>query len=231
MRERGQLVQWNDARGFGFVQGDAGGGRIFVHISAFQPAPSATRRPRTGMALRYTVGQQSGRPCALAVDWQAQSLQGSRSTVSVPAVSRRDPGPRTCGQRGNAATTSTASSRGFGRYAILGVAGVLCVLLVWQWGGLRHMGWVYGVLSGWSFIQYAHDKRQAQRGGWRTPESTLHSVALLGGWPGALLAQQWLRHKSSKAAFRRIFWCTVGLNLLGLVWLHSPAGRVWWPWT
>jgi len=42
---------------------------------------------------------------------------------------------------------------------------------------------------------------------------------LAGGWPGAILAQQWLRHKSSKLAFRRWFWCSVALNMALLIWL------------
>jgi uncharacterized membrane protein YsdA (DUF1294 family) len=47
---------------------------------------------------------------------------------------------------------------------------------------------------------------------------------MLGGWPGAALAQQLLRHKSSKKDFRQIFWLTVVINLAVLVWLLSPYG-------
>jgi uncharacterized membrane protein YsdA (DUF1294 family) len=43
----------------------------------------------------------------------------------------------------------------------------------------------------------------------KTPESNLHLLALAGGWPGALFAQQFLRHKSAKAEFRGTFWVTV----------------------
>ncbi|WP_024301271.1 DUF1294 domain-containing protein [Pseudogulbenkiania sp. MAI-1] len=69
-----------------------------------------------------------------------------------------------------------------------------------------------------SFLLYWHDKTAAQRGQWRTPEIQLHWLALLGGWPGALVAQRAFRHKSSKASFRRVYWLTVGLNLAGLGW-------------
>lgn len=65
---------------------------------------------------------------------------------------------------------------------------------------------------------YARDKRAAARGAWRTPESTLHLLALLDGWPGALVAQQWFRHKSRKASFQLAFWATVALNLCALWW-------------
>ncbi len=52
----------------------------------------------------------------------------------------------------------------------------------------------------------------------------MHTLALAGGWPGALLAQQWLRHKSAKQEFRAVFWATVVLNVAGLVLLCSPWG-------
>lgn len=73
-----------------------------------------------------------------------------------------------------------------------------------------------------TFITYAMDKSAATRGSWRTPESTLHMMAVAGGWPGALCAQQLLRHKSSKAEFRAVFWATVALNALGFVVLCTP---------
>ncbi|KAA0875021.1 DUF1294 domain-containing protein [Nitrincola tapanii] len=60
------------------------------------------------------------------------------------------------------------------------------------------------------------DKAAAQADRHRTPETILHIMALLGGWPGALFAQNFLRHKSMKVAFRTTFWWTVGLNL-GLI--------------
>jgi uncharacterized membrane protein YsdA (DUF1294 family) len=72
-----------------------------------------------------------------------------------------------------------------------------------------------------AFIVYAWDKSAAQRDEQRTPEKTLHMLALIGGWPGALLAQQVLRHKSSKAEFLRVFWVTVGINCAALAYLYQ----------
>ena len=76
-----------------------------------------------------------------------------------------------------------------------------------------------------TFLVYAIDKSAARRGGWRTPERTLHLLALAGGWPGALLAQQLLRHKTAQLPFRSTFWVTVILTVAGLLWLCWPAGR------
>ena len=72
---------------------------------------------------------------------------------------------------------------------------------------------VYVGASVLAFMAYAIDKNAAQRGAWRTPEKTLHLLALMGGWPGALVAQQLLRHKSTKAEFRSVFWITVLANI------------------
>lgn len=70
-----------------------------------------------------------------------------------------------------------------------------------------------------AYLAYLFDKAAAGRGGRRTPESTLHLLALLGGWPGALVAQQQFRHKTVKQPFQSVFWCTVVGNV-GLAW--------WW---
>lgn len=83
----------------------------------------------------------------------------------------------------------------------------------------------YLVLGVITFSAYGLDKRAARRGKCRTRESTLHLLALLGGWPGALVAQQTLRHKSSKHSFRLVFWITVILNLAIVLWFHTAEGR------
>jgi uncharacterized membrane protein YsdA (DUF1294 family) len=74
------------------------------------------------------------------------------------------------------------------------------------------------VLSAVTFVVYGMDKSAAQSGRWRTPETTLHLLALAGGWPGALLAQRAFRHKTKKQPFRAIFWCTVAVNCAVILW-------------
>jgi uncharacterized membrane protein YsdA (DUF1294 family) len=64
-----------------------------------------------------------------------------------------------------------------------------------------------------SFIAYWLDKRRAVGGGRRVPERTLHLLAFLGGWPGALLAQRQFRHKTKKVTFRIVFWIVVVLHV------------------
>jgi uncharacterized membrane protein YsdA (DUF1294 family) len=83
---------------------------------------------------------------------------------------------------------------------------------------------VYLALSLFTFLIYALDKSAAEAGRRRTPEKILHLFGLAGGWPGALFAQQLLRHKSSKREFQTVFWTTVILNCGALIWLALPSG-------
>lgn len=80
---------------------------------------------------------------------------------------------------------------------------------------------LYAGASLLAFIVYARDKAAARNHQWRTSEGMLHLLGLAGGWPGALLAQQVLRHKSRKAAFRALSVATALLHCAALAWLYS----------
>ena len=82
---------------------------------------------------------------------------------------------------------------------------------------------LYGVASIAAIAAYVLDKSAAINNRWRIQESTLHLFALLGGWPGAVVAQRWLRHKSRKPSFQFVFWATVVLNCAALGWLAVSA--------
>ena len=72
--------------------------------------------------------------------------------------------------------------------------------------------WVGGyviVFSAITYWMYARDKRRAEEGEWRVPEAWLHLLELLGGLPGAFLAQRRLRHKCSKGSYQVVFWLIV----------------------
>jgi uncharacterized membrane protein YsdA (DUF1294 family)/cold shock CspA family protein len=73
---------------------------------------------------------------------------------------------------------------------------------------------VYLVMSLLSFLVYARDKTKAHKNEWRTPEATLHLLELLGGWPGALITQKWIRHKNKKVSFQVVFWIIVMMHLI-----------------
>lgn len=83
----------------------------------------------------------------------------------------------------------------------------------------------YIALSIITFIFYAVDKSAARKNAQRISERTLHLASLLGGWPGAIIAQKTLRHKTKKQPFRMIFWLTVTLNISFLVLVLPEATR------
>lgn len=72
----------------------------------------------------------------------------------------------------------------------------------------------YIIISAVTFFAYTIDKSAAENREWRLPEDGLHVMSIIGGWPGALLAQVFLRHKSRKRSFRIVFWATVFLNTI-----------------
>lgn len=193
MRHDGTLTQWDDAKGYGFVTPAGGGARLFVHIKAFGLRP---QRPFVGERLSYVAGQDAqGKPRALEVQ-------------------SREPRPTAAAQ---------VPPRDGGRVLLLipAFAGlVLACRLAW---GLPHWLWgAYSAMSMATFLVYWLDKRASVRGDWRVPENTLHALSLACGWPGALLAQHLLRHKSAKRAFRRVYWLTVAFNVGAFMAIFTP---------
>ena len=83
---------------------------------------------------------------------------------------------------------------------------------------------LYALASVGTFLLYRHDKQRARDKGWRVPERVLHLGELLGGWPGALIAQQRFRHKTVKLRFRLVFFAIVALHQL--LWLDVLCGGV-----
>lgn len=90
---------------------------------------------------------------------------------------------------------------------------------IWQVPGW--VGLLYVVASIAAFLAYAIDKSAAASGAWRIPENTLLLLGLAGGWPGAIVAQRLLRHKSVKQPFRTLFWGTVIMNVIAFLALGS----------
>jgi uncharacterized membrane protein YsdA (DUF1294 family)/cold shock CspA family protein len=197
-RVAGRIVEWNDERGYGFVLPNGGGEKRFLHVKAFL---SKTQRPAIGDAVAYAPGvDERGRPTAVDVTFNLARL------AEAPAARRG----RTTWR------------------AVLGAAALGAVGLAWRAHALPSLLALAVVgASAASFVLYARDKGAAEANRRRTPEATLHLWALLGGWPGALVAQHVLRHKSRKASFQTVFWATVTLHGGALLWLvTSESGAL-----
>jgi len=194
MRLDGTIKSWDDARGFGFIAPDQGGQDIFVHIRSFE---GLRERPKAGQRISFQV-QLNTQGKARAINAAlAKPLQNHVLRIS-------------CARWG---TSTLLTIPAFGIVLTLGYL---------MGHPPRWLLWLYLGASTLTFIAYAIDKSAAQKGEWRTSEQTLHLLALVGGWPGAMLAQQMLRHKSSKQEFRSVFWVTVALNVFGFIFIASP---------
>jgi uncharacterized membrane protein YsdA (DUF1294 family) len=112
------------------------------------------------------------------------------------------------------------------RYASILLFAALYAFALVYWSTPQLVGAAYLAASAACFIMYAIDKSAARAGRRRTPEKTLLLVGLACGWPGAALAQQWLRHKSSKRSFAIRFWATVAINAGAFAWLAYRASLI-----
>lgn len=95
---------------------------------------------------------------------------------------------------------------GGGFFLLLGFVTVLLGLSPWIFVA-------YLVASAITFWAYTEDKRRAGSGVFRISEAQLHFLEVIGGWPGALVAQQYLRHKTRKVSYQVMFWAMVVLNI------------------
>ena len=59
-----------------------------------------------------------------------------------------------------------------------------------------------------AFLVFGWDKLKAKRDGWRVPEKSLLTLAVIGGSVGALMGMKVFRHKTKKAKF------TVGIPVI-----------------
>jgi uncharacterized membrane protein YsdA (DUF1294 family)/cold shock CspA family protein len=195
MRFTGILKTWNDERGFGFIEPMQGGPQLFVHIKSF---PSGTGRPSIGTVLTFEVEAGSdGKKKACSVQYPVRERHRPRSMDEAPA-------PWTVP-----------------RVLVIPLFVGIYALVVWNYGFSQPVLLTYLGLSLLAFLAYAHDKSAAESGRWRTSEQTLHLFSVAGGWPGALFAQQLLRHKTSKKNFVYTFWLTVLLNIGVFVAWHA----------
>ncbi len=225
MEARGSIKSWNDDKGFGFITPEQGGAQVFAHISAMR----GDRRPLPGDRVLYRKDDQ-GRLRA-----EHMRLDGGLS-LDEPSIRRKPrPAKEPVGARQQVRravrqhSPVLPTSLGFKTLLFSG----LCLLPLF--GSIQLLAhafiWplcAYGLVSIVTFCLYAHDKQSALKGRWRTPESTLHIAELIGGWPGALLAQQLYRHKTRKVPYQLVFWAIVLLHqAFWADWLVFKGAYLW----
>ncbi len=179
------LVEWHEAKGYGFLR--VGSRHVFVHIKDF-----ADRRklPEVGDLIQFSMGTDAkGRICAVnAIRVIVPGAPSARESFRPSRNHRLSPD----------------------QLVALAILLVLPVLALHQLALPAAITAVSVLsLSAITYLTYALDKVRAQSADWRIPETTLHLLAVAGGWPGAFIAQQRLRHKCAKRRFQVFFWLTV----------------------
>jgi uncharacterized membrane protein YsdA (DUF1294 family)/cold shock CspA family protein len=153
-------------------------------------------RPANESIVTYELGtNEKGQP-------RAENVAFARDRITRPVSTN------------TAASANTIAAVFFALIALLVLSGKLPGLFFGLYLGL----------SAVAFLAYRADKSAARNHQWRIAENTLHMLGLFGGWPGALVARQVLRHKSTKESFRAGFRLTVVVNCGFLLWLLSPWG-------
>lgn len=197
MRQSGELVQWNNKGGYGFVRDDAGRD-YYVHISKV----GGDGRPRIGDRMEFAVGRgRNGRPSAIDV------------SIAVPAA---NPPGRT-GLR--EARRGSANVSPFKLGLRIASATMLTMLIILAIGLGRMPAWiglVYAAMGIASALFYRFDKLYALNGQYRVSEANLHLVDLAFGIVGGLIAQEVYRHKTIKPRFVATTWVIAILHTLGL---------------
>jgi uncharacterized membrane protein YsdA (DUF1294 family)/cold shock CspA family protein len=224
----GTLRLWNDEKGFGFIKPRNSGADVFVHISAFEDRNS---RPCVGALIAYHLGRDEyGRPRAVSARLSS-SATGTGPTFA-PIIDRPPPmqrpiqpsrpkhaRPRRLNKTRRATLKLEATLGAMSFIGALTVAAYFHAIPAW-------VPAAYFTVSFITFFVYSWDKDSAEAGDRRVAENTLHFLELLGGWPGALVAQYCIRHKTAKLGFQIIFWL-VALAHLGF-WVWLALGRPGW---
>jgi uncharacterized membrane protein YsdA (DUF1294 family)/cold shock CspA family protein len=184
-QNRGKITVWKEDKGYGFITPDEGGNDVFVHASSL---PSGLKRPPQNAAVSYSLGHDiQKRPRAINIRFDRDPV-----TMTVfPAI-------------------------------LVGLFFIGLAAATLATKTLPIPFAVYAIVSGITFVVYGADKAIAVRNEQvapnvakeqRVPEAALHLLELLGGWPGALVAQWYHRHKNRKPAYQTAYWLTVILNL------------------
>lgn len=196
---KGTLVMWNDQKGFGFIHPDGSDEDYFVHISTFKKG--MTRRPESGDIVHFRPDESAGKKRA--------------SFAMIPELDHTAHNPP---QR----FSLNPRKRSWDVNLLIALPLVLSgYLLIITKNPVPFIA--YWILSLLTMFLYGIDKAHAATHRWRVPEIYLHLTELLGGWPGALIAQNDFRHKTRQSVYLWI--------LRGIIAIHVMAWIIYFYWT
>lgn len=200
--QKGTLVMWNDPKGFGFIRPDGSEEDYFVHISVFKKG--MPRRPEIGDVVHFRPADLPGKKrCSFALVENIEEPPERKPFALMP-------------RRRSWATNLLIITP-------LVLSGYLLLLAK---NPIPFFSYV--VFSLLTMLLYGTDKAHAAIKSWRVPELYLHILEFMGGWPGALMAQNDFRHKTRKSLYLYIFRGIIALHLLAwaayLYWIFRQEG-------
>jgi len=210
----GIICQWNDQKGFGFIKGHDGSS-VFFHITSLR----GDCRPQVNDKVFYIPKKdEQARISAAHVRHFELKVDNPKIRVkhSVVSPTKNPYVPQRSLPLTKSKEKGTQSS---GRIRSLRLKLLLFILLLVlpMLGAVRvfidqQFIWVfviYILVSLITFYLYWNDKKIAGTNQRRTPEITLHFFEFIGGWIGALVAQQMFRHKTRKISYQLKFWIII----------------------
>ena len=186
---QGEIVQFDPAKGFGFVKVAGQKDDIFIHQSDVDNGV----RLQTGMRVEFDVRTTPKGPRAANI---------KASGVAAPTQPAR---------RSNANPYMLYSIVAVAIVAVIG--GALFLLFGWYW----LLDYLIAINIA-AFVLYGYDKNAAQNSRLRVPERVLHGVELFGGTPGAFIAQRVFHHKTRKVSYRIVFWLIFAIQAAAVIW-------------
>ena len=186
---QGEIVQFDPAKGFGFIKVAGQKDDIFIHQSDVDNGV----RLQTGMRVEFDVRITPKGPRAANV---------KASGMAAPTQPAR-----------------RSSANPYMLYTIVAVAivavigGALFLLFGWYW----LLDYLIAINIA-AFALYGYDKNAAQNSRLRVPERVLHGVELFGGTPGAFIAQRVFHHKTRKVSYRIVFWLIFAIQAAAVIW-------------
>ena len=192
----GKIVKWDSERGFGFVKTAEVAEDIFFHVNT--------------LVGKNETSPQQNESVTVFAKYDDDKKRWSATKITSP---KREQLKAECEAKEH---TLIRPMKDKLKWAAPVVGVWLLVVYVASWA----LGTSYLLISSITLAIYALDKKLAlDKTNNRIPENTLHVLAVIGGWAGALVARFLFRHKTQKQPFVQIFWVTVASNVSITVYL------------